>query len=131
MSQIKDTIDYLKTKRMLMVVPLMLWNGLSLAIYQGSFVVIINRALDLDPTLDPSSKLSIAMYAFVPFGFAQVFGGLVVGKIIDKWRQRAGILVTIAFTILAYIFIMLFLYQQKNNLTLYLATFTYGFQDSQ
>ena len=70
MSQIKDTIDYLKTKRMLMVVPLMLWNGLSLAIYQGSFVVIINRALDLDPTLDPSSKLSIAMYAFVPFGFA-------------------------------------------------------------
>ena len=55
---------------MLMVVPLILWNGLSLAIFQGSFVVIINRALDRDPTLDQSSKLSIAMYAFVPFGFA-------------------------------------------------------------
>ena len=40
-------------------------------------------------------------------------------------------MVTIAFTILAYIFIMLFLYQQKNNLTLYLATFTFAFQDSQ
>jgi len=42
---IKDTFKLLISKRMLMVQPLILYTGISMVIYSGTFLIIMDRAM--------------------------------------------------------------------------------------
>jgi hypothetical protein len=46
---IKDTFNLLISRRMMYVMPLIIWSGLSQAVFSGSFVVLMNNTMsDLD-----------------------------------------------------------------------------------
>ena len=56
------------------------------------------------PEWDDNKKLSMSLFAMIPLGAGEVLGGFMVGFVIDRWRQKAGIffcmiLFAIAYTI--------------------------------
>ena len=58
---IKDTFKMLISGRMLYVLPLIIWSGLSMAFYAGVFIPLMTRtmedSLDINPDLDTDDKI--------------------------------------------------------------------------
>ena len=80
---ITDTMNLIVSKRMLHVVPFILWSSLSYTIYSGSFVILMNKTMD--STWSDNKKTQNSMYAMIALGFGEIFGSIICGKIMDTW----------------------------------------------
>lgn len=88
---------------MLQVVPPIIWNGMCAAIYSGNFVPMMNKQMLIsNPEYEPNTKLGYSLFAMIPLGLGEVIGGFMVGFVIDKWRQKAGVIFCMFTTAIAY-----------------------------
>ena len=65
------------SKRMKLFLPQLLWIGMSLAIYSGLLVTIIQTSL-VDE-IDENKKNEKSMLALVAFGVGEIIGGMIIG----------------------------------------------------
>lgn len=54
------------SKRMVKILPGMVWCSLSLATFAGSFVTIMTDTMNND--LSPNEKLELSLFAMIPLG---------------------------------------------------------------
>ena len=40
---------------------------------------------------DANKKLSMSLFGMIPLGFGEIFGGFILGFIMDRWKQKAGL----------------------------------------
>jgi len=91
---IKDTFRMLISGRMLYVIPLIIWSGLSMAFFAGIFIPLMTRSmknsLDINPDLDTDDNRSVAaLLTFIFLGIGEILGGILfIGPIRDKFGNR-------------------------------------------
>lgn len=107
MEFVKDTIRLLFSARMIYVLPLIIWSGLSMAFFAGVFIPLMTRtmkdSLDINPDLDTEDKRSVqALFTFILLGVGEILGGILfIGPIRDKFGNRVAYLVQMVNTALA------------------------------
>lgn len=93
MSLKEDVIEVMKllvTKKMLMAVPITIWTGISQAIFTGSFVTMMDAGMG-DTDWSSNTKLSMSLLAMIPLGLGEIIGGMITGKLLDKYGYKVGI----------------------------------------
>ena len=107
MEFVKDTIRLLFSARMIYVLPLIIWSGLSMAFFAGVFIPLMTRtmkdSLDINPDLDTEDKRSVqALFTFILLGVGEILGGILfIGPIRDKFGNRFAYIVQMINTALA------------------------------
>ena len=115
---------------MLHVFPLIVWSAISQALFSGSFVPIMNSCMAVHLDWNDNKKLSMSLFAMIPLGIGEVIGGFILGFILDRWKQKAGITYCIFTTIVAYVIVFLQLAFWEFNVLTFFMTFFWGIQDS-
>jgi uncharacterized protein YneF (UPF0154 family) len=99
MEFVKDTFRLLFSARMIYVIPLIIWSGLSMAFFAGVFIPLMTRtmkdSLDVNPDLDTEDKRSVqALFTFILLGVGEILGGILfIGPIRDKFGNRFAYIV--------------------------------------
>ncbi|CDW79582.1 major facilitator superfamily protein [Stylonychia lemnae] len=114
------------SKRMLLFLPQLLWIGVSIAIYSGLLVTIIQTSLT-EETIDKKNEKS--MLALVAFGFGEIFGALIIGQIVDRVNSRIASLFNCLFIAIATILTIIFLKHEQYNWFTFLMAFMWGVED--
>jgi MFS family permease len=68
------------------------WTGISLAVYTGQLVPIIDDTIPGDDTNDKFMK---SMFAMVALGIGEMVGGLFIGQIIDRYGNKKAAMANI------------------------------------
>ena len=79
------------TKRMIHVIPLITWSGISNAFYASVLMDLMTRTID--PKFSGTRKNEMALFAMSLLGFGGFFGGQVVGVIRDKYGIKKAIII--------------------------------------
>ena len=82
------------------------------------------------PDEDPSYQFKWSMLAMVGFGFGEIFGGFIVGYVVDRWGSKYAILVNLAMIIAMFGVTIGFIVQFEFNFLAWLMCFLWGLQDS-
>lgn len=101
-----------------------MWIGVSIAIYSGLLVSIIQSSLQ-DVT-DFNKKNEKSMLALVAFGFGEIFGGLIIGQVVDRRNSRVAALWNSCFVAVTTIFTIIFLIYQEYNWFTFVMAFMWG-----
>lgn len=129
---IKDTFKLLINKRMLGLVPLMIWSGLSMAVYAGIFIPLMIRTMST--TLSPLSQnqqSAKALYTFSLLGVGEIIGGaLFIGPIRDRFGNKTAYSIQSLLTILALSLVLIYSHLNTFSFLAYLMCFFWGIQDS-
>jgi hypothetical protein len=78
-NEIKQTWRLFTSKRMLKLVPLLCYSGISMAVYQAALVPLMT--ITMDPTWDDNKQIKQATLAQVGLGVGEVVGGLINGEV--------------------------------------------------
>lgn len=76
---------------MINFIPYIVWVGLSLSMFVGSFVVLMDDTMPDD--WSDNKKTEISMYTLISLGFGEIIGGFACGYIIDKYRLRKTVII--------------------------------------
>ena len=124
----KDIIATFKlmiSPRMLYIQPLILWTALSLVAFTSCFVPLMYESMhDVDWTSD--QKLAISLYAMIPLGIGEIIGGLVQGKIADKFGVKAGLIFILVLTAVAFVAVFITIGLYNFGGFTFLMTFLWG-----
>jgi len=87
---------------MLKFVPIMMWNGFSVAIFAAVFVPIITRSIT-DPALVGNNEVknSMALTAMIAIGVGEALGGILHGFVHDHLGTKRYCLVYICEIVVA------------------------------
>jgi len=85
---------------------------------------------DTIPNESDSVKLQRSMTAMVVFGFGEVFGGLIIGQIIDSKGSKFVALLNVLIMILMISVTLLYIGLYEYSWLVFLMTFLWGFQDA-
>lgn len=114
MEFVKDTLRLLFSARMIYVLPLIIWSGLSMAFFAGVFIPLMTRtmkdSLDINPDLDTEDKRSVqALFTFILLGVGEILGGILfIGPIRDKFGNRFAYIVQMINTALAITIVLIY-----------------------
>ena len=132
MESIKDTFKLLINKKMLGLVPLMIWSGLSMAVYAGIFIPLMIRTMNT--TLSPLSQnqqSAKALYTFSLLGVGEIVGGvLFIGPIRDHFGNKTAYSIQSLLTIVAISLVLIYSHLNTFSFLAYLMCFFWGLQDS-
>lgn len=67
-------------RRMLMLLPLVMWTGVSVAFYSGVLTIIVSNSINEADNL----KQYYSQLAMIAFGVGEILGCFFIGYIIDK-----------------------------------------------
>lgn len=89
---------------MLYILPLITWTAFSQAAYSGSFVPLMNKTMEVTHGEEwgKDKKLSMSLFAMIPLGAGEVIGALIIGKIVDKYGPKVGIIYIMGLTVVAF-----------------------------
>ena len=77
-----------------------IYSGFVLASYGGFLVPTISDAVvDSDPGVSDDEKLKKSLLCLIALGVAECFGGLLLGKIVDRFGSRPGLFFVLAVNI--------------------------------
>ena len=129
---IAATFKLLISPRMLHIHPLIIWTALSAAAFSNSFVPLMYESMKAEHETDWTSdeKLAMSLYAMIPLGLGEVIGGLVQGKIADRFGVKAGLVFILVLTAVAFGAVFGTIAQYKFGVLTFLMTFAWGLQDS-
>lgn len=131
MEDIKDTFALMITPRMVYVLPLIIWSGISNAYYASVIFDLITRTLENEYDDKDGDKINeIALMAMSLIGIGGFFGGQVVGLIRDVAGVKIAISVEIGLLITATVLVDLFNQRNTFGPLAYVLCFAWGFQDS-
>lgn len=88
LSEMKDTIALICTKKMMYLNMQLLWSGTSIAFWSAMLIPIMTLELADHPDFSENKKTSWALYGMVSFGFGEVIGGYIMGMVIDKCGSK-------------------------------------------
>jgi MFS family permease len=124
---IKRVWEMTSSRRMRMFLPQLLWIGVSIAVYTGILVPMIN--LSLKDVANSNTRFEYSMFAMVAFGLGEIVGGLLIGQVVDRRGSKLASLVNmglVAFTVLLTLFYLSYL---RYNLLVFLMAFMWGVED--
>lgn len=79
------------------MMPQLAWTGISIAYYSGNLVEMMTGAIGGD---DDGYQFKWSMLAMVGFGFGEIFGGFLIGFIVDRWGSKFAIAVNVLIIII-------------------------------
>ena len=103
--------------RMLTVLPMLLWNGISIAIYSNVLVSLMTRSMansaDLYPDRpdlihDQSVQDYTALFTMCLLGTGEVFGGFLIGGIRDRFGNKICVIAMITLTVFAFASVIIY-----------------------
>ncbi|CDW82555.1 major facilitator superfamily protein [Stylonychia lemnae] len=125
---IKAVWYLLISKRMLTLIPQLLYGGIVVAITTGMLVPIIVKGLSEDYT-DEDKKSQISLLIMTGLGVGEITGALSIGFIIDKLGSKMTCLINVGLCI-ASVIIALIVLNVKSTIPLScVLTFFWGFHD--
>jgi MFS-type transporter involved in bile tolerance (Atg22 family) len=89
---------------MLKFVPIIMWNGFSVAILAALFVPLITRTVKED--IPDAEKNQKAMSAMIAIGFGEAIGGIFNGQMCDRLGSKKFILLFIIELSIAFILLI-------------------------
>ena len=125
--------------RMVAVLPMTMWNGISVAIYSNVLVSLMTRSMansaDLYPNRpdlihDQNVQDYTALFTMCLFGAGEVVGGFLVGGIRDRFGNKVCVISLIILTIAAVAFVIAYNQKNKYDYGAYLMCLLWGLQDS-
>ncbi|CDW81861.1 major facilitator superfamily protein [Stylonychia lemnae] len=92
---LKETYEMIISKKLLYVIPMIIYSGISLAIGFGIFVQFLVQTMESSNTYSnkESDQLKYAMLGMMVYGIGQVSGGIIQGLIIDKKGYKVSVIV--------------------------------------
>lgn len=123
----KSVVGMVFNQKMRLLLPLMLWTGVSMAVYTGLLVPMISSVITTDTKNIQYMKAMLAMSAF---GVGETTGGLFVGQIIDRIGSRLSTIVIVVLVMITIAVTKAFLLVNQFNWLAFAMTFMWGFQDS-
>ena len=121
--------------KMMMVMPLIIFSAISLSVFAGVFISLMNRcmanSLDLDPEFaNTAHKNKTALLAMTLLGAGEIFGGLIVGRIRDTKGNRIALLSEMCLLAIGIGMVIWLNESNKFNWVAYMMTFFWGLQDA-
>ncbi|CDW76468.1 major facilitator superfamily protein [Stylonychia lemnae] len=131
LEDIRQTVKLMFSRKMVLVIPLIVWSAMSLAAQSGCFVVMMNTTMKEDyPLWSDSKKLEYSLFAMVPLGLGEVMGGFAHGFVADRYGQRAGVLYLMAITAVSFAISFAYIGIWSFSVLTFFVTFAWGIQDS-
>ena len=62
----------------------------------------MNDTMDDSKGWSKDKKLSMSLFAMIPLGLGEVIGALIIGKIVDKYGPKVGIVYIMTLTVIAF-----------------------------
>lgn len=91
----------------------------------------MNKMMDLDfPDWSTNKKLEYSLLAMIPLGLGEVLGGFMLGFVIDKWNQKAGVAFCILTAAVALALVLGWIGLWKFYPLAFIVTFFWGIHDS-
>jgi MFS family permease len=69
------------------------------------------------------------MFAMVAFGFGEIFGGLIIGQVVDRKNSKIASLYNLCFVAFTTILTLSYLSIRKYNWFVFFVSFMWGFED--
>jgi predicted MFS family arabinose efflux permease len=69
------------------------------------------------------------MFAMVAFGFGEIFGGLIIGQIVDRKNSKVASLFNLGFVAFTTVLTIIYLSIRQYNLFVFFMAFMWGFED--
>jgi len=122
---IKSTLKLFLTPKMLIVSLYIIVGSMILAVYSELLVMLIRNTVP-----DKNEKLSKSLHCMIILGFGEMFGSLSMGKIIDVFGHRSGVIITTA-VVLSTIGITIYSHSRnKYDIVWFIVSFMWGVSDS-
>ncbi|CDW90286.1 major facilitator superfamily protein [Stylonychia lemnae] len=125
--EVAQVLRLISSKKMLPLIPQLIWLGISIAVYSGLFLIII---IDTQSIGDDQYKFSQSMLTMVSFGIGEIVGSLVSGFMIDKYGNKKTVLLNILLISIQTIIMIICMIDYRFSYFSYFLTFTWGLQDS-
>ena len=134
MEDIKKTFYLMFKPRMLLCQPLIIWSGISMAIFGSVFISLMTRAMenssiDYPELADPENdtgRNQTALLTMVFLGVGEILGGQIIGSIKDKQGVRIATLFEIGLLLLGTIIVLVFNYLNEFGFLAYLMCLVWG-----
>lgn len=126
MGSIKSMWHLTCNRRFLYLIPQLAWTGISIAYYSGNLVEMMTATIGGDDHY----QFKWSMLAMVGFGFGEIFGGFIVGYVVDKWGSKNAILVNLVIIIAMFAVTIGFILDFQFNALAWIMCFLWGLQDS-
>jgi len=128
---VKDTLKLMFSNKMMLLNPLMVWNGMSVAAYSGMVPLIILLQLNNDPNyiiqnLSDTQKASKTLQAMIAFGFGEIIGGLLMGKLFDHFGPRKANFFNVLILLMTFSVTLYGLSELRYGWITFLMTFVWG-----
>jgi hypothetical protein len=101
---ILETAKLMLSKRMLKIIPFIIWTAVSCAIYAGVFVPLMTDTMSTNlktQNWSDQTKQKNCLLALVGLGLGEILGSLVLGQIQDKYSNRLTIITCLLLSSLA------------------------------
>eukprot|EP00347_Sterkiella_histriomuscorum_P004956 403358441 len=125
----RQTFNLLISKRMRKVIVFMMWSAFSQSTFTGSFVNLISLTMK-DKGWSDNKQLAMSLYAMIPLGIGEIIGSLLMGKIMDIYGQKKGIIVCGINLIIAMILVFAYIIHYQFGALTFIFPFFWGLQDS-
>lgn len=90
------------SRKMIILFPLIIWVAISLGIYSGCFVSIINDSIKDTAKKTENEKTALAMFTMIALGIGEIAGSITSGIIIDKLGYKIEVFFLMVFTGIAF-----------------------------
>ena len=111
---------------MLVLLPQIVWTGISIAYWSGLVVIIVGRTI---PDEDEDVQLTAGLYALSVLGVGEMVGSLLMGQIVDKLTNKLGCITNMINVILVWLISFEMIRVEEPGFIVYLFTFAWGFMD--
>jgi predicted MFS family arabinose efflux permease len=120
----------IQTPRYAKFLPLIVWSGISLAIYQSSMIPLMTLGMD-KTSQDEQAQLKKCNIAMIGLGLGEAVGGYFNGFLHDKYGSRKAVIFNLIELVIAVALLML--YTVNNEFSMWTASvmnLMWGLQDS-
>lgn len=128
MKDILSTAKLLVSKRMLILIPCMIWTAISVAIFSGTFIVIMTESMKVSFPDWTHNKINMyALFAMVSIGVGEIVGSFIQGYIIDKKGSKFSILPLLVLTAISITILLYETYASDFSFFTFVMTLFWGF----
>lgn len=113
-------------RRMLMLMPQILWTGVSVAYYSGILVDTIAASV-VGSDQEQQYK---AVLSTIAFGVGEILGCFFIGWVVDKFGSRKAAWVNVGICLVMTIVTLAFLLVNRYGALAYIMAFMWGIEDS-
>ena len=123
---LKKVFELLVTPKMRLLIPQIMWTGISISYYSGLLTLTIVSTVD---STDEKIQFQKSMLAMMMFGVGSFIGTSSLGYICDNFSKKVGVFTNITYMLFMTIVSLNFIYQYKYSWLAFLMAFVWGLQD--